>query len=507
MKLFLTNAFIVFSAYVFAQSDACASAPSLAVSNGGCSTTGYSIPNTFTPTAGLPFTCGTNFREGFFKVVATSTITEVNVTDDGMISCGFLCSTENTSDPAIAIYSGACGSLTSVTCVNNSAGTANGTETAAFLSTIGQTYYIAIINAISTSGGSDYAQGDICVSNPGHQDCAYPTPVCASSIFSGNSGGARNQELTSSNRGCGSSEHQSSWYVFETQTAGVVQFTISTSVDYDFILWGPNLQCSTLGTPIRCSFSAVTGNTGLGNAAVDNSEGAGGDRWVSTLNVTAGQRYILLVDNFTANATPFTLDFTGTTADLNCNIVLPIELISFTGENQDSYNLINWATASEINNDYFTLERSMDALNWEIAGIIKAGGTSTNKKTYDYKDYTIDKDQINYYRLKQTDLDGHFKYSEIISIVPSNVLEDIINLYPNPTNGEINLKLFSSTKHNLTLTLVDYTGNTLFEKDQLIEQGNNSFSLDIQEYEKGVYLLIASFEESEKTILNKIIKN
>jgi hypothetical protein len=249
----------------------------------------------------------------------------------------------------------------------------------------------------------------------GNQDCSTPTQICNDASFTGNSSGLGTQELNASNQGCLSVEHQSSWYIFQVSSSGTLALTITTTIDYDFAIWGPNVTCGTLGTPIRCSFAAGGGNTGLGNGALDNSESSFGDRWVQTLPVTTGQTYIMLVDNFTSNSTPFTLDWTMLGgASLNCAI-LPIEIISFDGYDRSSYNLLSWVSVSETNNDYYTLERSIDGINWDIISNIDGAGSSNTPILYEYKDYSKI-NSYNYYKLKQTDFNGVYKYFNIIVI-------------------------------------------------------------------------------------------
>lgn len=262
------------------------------------------------------------------------------------------------------------------------------------------------VSVTQTSGGSG---------GTGNVDCSSPTQVCNDASFTGNSNGAGTQELNAGNQGCMSTEHQSSWYIFNVVSSGTLALNITTAVDYDFAIWGPNVSCGALGAPVRCSWAAGGGNTGLGNGATDVTEGAGGDRWVQTLNITAGQTYIMLIDNFTANSTTFTLDWTMTGgASLNCTL-LPIELISFEGYSVKNYNILKWVTATEINNDYFTLEKSSNGLNWDIVTKLKGAGNSTSSLSYEYKDYDVST-QINYYRLKQTDYNGVYKYHNIITI-------------------------------------------------------------------------------------------
>jgi len=106
---------------------------------------------------------------------------------------------------------------------------------------------------------------------------------------------------------------------------------------------------------------------------------------------------------------PFTL---GSSSSTN---VLPIELVSFTGEKKDNRNILNWTTASEINNAYFTVEKSYNGIDFEWVGTQEGSSPSTQIINYSLSDYNI-LETLNYYRLKQTDFDGKFEYSKTISI-------------------------------------------------------------------------------------------
>ena len=89
--------------------------------------------------------------------------------------------------------------------------------------------------------------------------------------------------------------------------------------------------------------------------------------------------------------------------------------MSFTVEKQGNSNELKWISLTEINNDYFTIEKSLEGDNFEIVGLINGAGNSTIKNEYELNDYKIEP-VINYYRLKQTDFDGKSIYSELISI-------------------------------------------------------------------------------------------
>jgi hypothetical protein len=96
-------------------------------------------------------------------------------------------------------------------------------------------------------------------------------------------------------------------------------------------------------------------------------------------------------------------------------IALPIELLSFNGSSKNSYNSLYWSTASETDNDYFSVEKTLDGKNYSVVGVVNGNGNSQILNNYELKDFSVEK-VINYYRLKQTDIDGNYNYSDIISI-------------------------------------------------------------------------------------------
>lgn len=117
---------------------------------------------------------------------------------------------------------------------------------------------------------------------------------------------------------------------------------------------------------------------------------------------------------------------------------LPIELLFFKGKKQGKYNELRWATASELNNDFFTVEKTLDGINFEIVRLENGAGNSIQYLSYQLVDYEV-RNVINYYRLKQTDFDGKFEYSELISI--DNSTDEVskeITLITNILGQEVN---------------------------------------------------------------------
>ncbi len=133
---------------------------------------------------------------------------------------------------------------------------------------------------------------------------------------------------------------------------------------------------------------------------------------------------------------------------INCSLSLPIELISFTGEKKEKNNELFWITATEFNNDYFTVEKTLDGIDFEIVGIENGAGNSNQYLNYSMVDYNV-RNIINYYRLKQTDFDGKYVYSDIISIdnrvEPKQTLKIINILGQEVDDSYIGVKIYYYT--------------------------------------------------------------
>jgi sugar lactone lactonase YvrE len=117
-------------------------------------------------------------------------------------------------------------------------------------------------------------------------------------------------------------------------------------------------------------------------------------------------------------------------------IPLPLNLVFFTGKNNDGYNLLQWQAAGEINNGRFEIERSSDSRAFELIGIMNGAGNSAPSYSYSFTDqYPLN--GISYYRLRQTGYDGMFVYSQIIAVANRATGNASITIYPNPGNGKI----------------------------------------------------------------------
>lgn len=200
--------------------------------------------------------------------------------------------------------------------------------------------------------------------------------------------------------------------------------------------------------------------------------------------------------------------FSRWTAGLKTVGNLPITLISFEGKIQDNAVILNWETATEVNNDFFTIERSMDGIHYELVTTVKGSGNSSVLLHYSTIDRNPNTD-LNYYRLKQTDYDGKFEYFPPIAVRNTLVKSELsIDKYgPNPFISELNLQVNSTFRGNITITLFNMNGSLLRAEEFNCNEGLNSVRLEgLSELKPGNYLLQIS-SENFKTKAIRLVKN
>jgi hypothetical protein len=146
-----------------------------------------------------------------------------------------------------------------------------------------------------------------------------------------------------------------------------------------------------------------------------------------------------------------------TNFQIACNVVLPIELLSFTGKNIKNLNYIEWQTASEINNDYFILERSSDGENWIEIDKQNGAGNSTSLLTYTYNDSFYTRGSYNFYRLTQVDFDGSRETFYPISINNEDDFKEIKSIKIYDFLGK---EYISMEQPGLYINFIYYEDNT-----------------------------------------------
>ncbi len=161
---------------------------------------------------------------------------------------------------------------------------------------------------------------------------------------------------------------------------------------------------------------------------------------------------------------------------------LPIELLLFSGVENNENVLLKWATASEENFDYFEIERAAQGTSFEIIGEIKGNGDSFKRLDYGFTDENPEVG-LNYYRLKSIDFDGTFEYSDVILVKFTSNVKLLVS--PNPTLGAISVRTSLPTTDGLQYEITNQYGVIVLTGT--LSEFNTQ--IDLQGLTKGIYII------------------
>jgi hypothetical protein len=226
---------------------------------------------------------------------------------------------------------------------------------------------------------------------------------------------------------------------------------------------------TTIATPIAVNFTGLTGGS-VGSSYI---------RFRIANSATQASNYSGYAATGEVEDYPFPITASG----------LPVELISFKGELKENNEvLLSWETASELNNDYFDIERKNENNTWETIGKVNGAGNSNTFNTYTFTDDEPMEGE-NFYRLKQVDYNLESEYTFIIMLntsTKSNPKDAVFTVFPNPAKYELNIK--SNQRDNFKNTEVqiyNLIGECLY-KEQMKE---SQITLNLSDYKNGIYLI------------------
>lgn len=177
---------------------------------------------------------------------------------------------------------------------------------------------------------------------------------------------------------------------------------------------------------------------------------------------------------------------------------LPIDLIHFSTLCDGSTTKIEWETSSELNNDFFTLEKTVDGIHFEPVTQIQGAGNSTLMHYYSYEDHFSSEEM--YYRLTQTDYDGNTTKSELIASKKCFQNDPHITIYPNPSSGKVMFEYLNKNNDFISAKIVDMLGNNIENSNQAKD------FFDLSDMAEGVYFLqlyLLNQDLIEKIVISK----
>lgn len=167
---------------------------------------------------------------------------------------------------------------------------------------------------------------------------------------------------------------------------------------------------------------------------------------------------------------------------------LPVEILNFElVQDNESVDLF-WSTASELNNHFFTLEKSMDGRHWNLLGTVEGNGTTNEISDYTYTDYNPYPIQT-YYRLAQTDYDGKFEYLAVKSTNSNDEGISQMSVRPNPSSDFVNIDYVQFPYSQIRF--LNAQGIDVSKEIKVLRNTGNSLMLDISAIQNGVYSVVS----------------
>ena len=169
------------------------------------------------------------------------------------------------------------------------------------------------------------------------------------------------------------------------------------------------------------------------------------------------------------------------------SLLIPVELTSFTAAAKNGNVELKWKTETELNNNGFEVQRSLDNKNFTGIAFIPGFGTTTEPKEYSYTDENVS--GFLKYRLKQIDFDGSYEYSKVIEINSTPILSFKLNQnYPNPFNPSTNISYILPSEGKVKLTIFNSIGEEVeLLVNEIQSEGKYKISWNAESYPSGVY--------------------
>ena len=257
----------------------------------------------------------------------------------------------------------------------------------------------------------------------------------------------------------------------------VANYSLTPALNHGY--WTINASAS----PNTGTYNMTLYNGGYGNAAsgwtVMKRTPSGSGTWALNGTCVITSTALVTVRNGMSGFSDFAVAQSATR--------LPIELLRFEAHVKTSGVLLSWETASEINNNYFNIERSSDGDKFESIGVIPGSGTTTEYHAYSFSDPDPGVG-IFYYRLKQIDYDGGYSYSDVVAVKLNSIINEI-NIFPNPVIEVVNFEFETVNTSKVHFQILDIMGKILIDESKETGKGNVTSQIEIKELPEGIYYL------------------
>ncbi|MEL6591915.1 MAG: T9SS type A sorting domain-containing protein, partial [Bacteroidota bacterium] len=391
------------------------------------------------------------------------------------------------SNTAMSVYTGSCGSLTEYAC--DSDGSPNGSMPQIVVNDpalANQTLYVQVWRRAGVNGGTF----QICAFEPtipDNVDCANAETLLLSSDFGYGF-------FTNEYAGTSGDANPSCAFFFGTDVWFTIQVPVSGKLIIDQIQDGLS----------NTAMAVYTGSCGalFEYACDDNSSTNGSMPRIDINDLALASQTIYIQVWRRANVNGGTFGITAYDPD---NPIFPVEWLDFQASAQEDGSVqLDWITGQELNNDYFSIERSVDARMFTEIGQVAASTKSSATHSYRF----FDGDPLRgttYYRLRQIDFDGSSTYSDVVR-VERNADEPLIAFFPNPADDFLQLQLKFPRTSSIQYQLIDQQGRSLLQKSVRLESHIQfETSIAVDKLAAGLYQLVVRDLQQDKVYHHKVL--
>ncbi len=230
----------------------------------------------------------------------------------------------------------------------------------------------------------------------------------------------------------------------------------------------------------------------------------GGSTWMSDFN--GANNVALYKVRFSENGTGFISGSQGMILR-NTDYTVPVELTSFIAITSGNNVSLNWNTATETNNKGFSVEKKSDKSDWQEIGFVPGFGTSSKQHSYSFNDVRLSAGKY-FYRLKQTDYDGTFKYSDIVNAEVINPIQfSLEQNYPNPFNPTTKIDFSIPENQLVNLSVYNALGEKVAVlKNEILSKGGYSVYFNASNMASGIYFVRMKAGSFSSTIKMNLLK-
>lgn len=281
----------------------------------------------------------------------------------------------------------------------------------------------------------------------------------------------------------------------------ITKYTVNDGNYYYYLINGTGVVQGSAGTtitntPFRVLELTFTGGTN-GFVELVNLEN---DLPSSNGGLIRPQFYAQIDVGDITNYTTMYYGTAGATAQNNANVnlddwvptassvLLPVHFSGYDVKCMDKGALLTWTTSSEQNSDRFDVQKSSNGVDWTTIGSVKAAGTSTTQKNYQFVDLN---GGAAFYRIMQVDKDGRSAYTTIKATNCKVAQYDVI-LYPVPARDKLNVVIKSETSTSTGLQVIDMNGKVVYRASAQLNPGNNNIAINVSALPGGQYILMST---------------